>query len=73
VIFPLSRWRPDGPCARCWRANPITPVIEGFRGALLGTPMDWSTLWYSAICAVVLLVVGLILFQRAERSYADVV
>ena len=73
VIFPLAKVALDNPARPLLVANPITPVIEGFRGALLGTPMDWSTLWYSAICAVVLLVVGLILFQRAERSYADVV
>jgi len=73
VIFPLSKVAPDSPVRPVLEANPITPVIEGFRGALLGTPMDWSTLWYSAICAVVLLVVGITLFQRAERSFADVV
>ncbi|MBK7248360.1 MAG: ABC transporter permease [Flavobacteriales bacterium] len=73
VIFPLAKVAADSPVRPVLEANPITPVIEGFRGALLGTAMDWSTLWYSAICAVVLLLVGLTLFQRAERSYADVV
>ncbi|MBL0126365.1 MAG: ABC transporter permease [Flavobacteriales bacterium] len=73
VIFPLAKVAPDSPVRPLLEANPITPVIEGFRGALLGTAMDWSTLWYSAICASVLLLAGLALFQRAERSYADVV
>ncbi len=73
VIFPLAKVAPDSPVRPVLEANPITPVIEGFRGALLGTPMDWSTLWYSAICALVLLLAGLTLYQRAERSYADVV
>ena len=73
VIFPLAKVKMDNPVRPVLEANPITPVIEGFRGALLGTPMDWSTLWYSAIFAVVALLMGLALFQRAQRSYADVV
>ncbi|MFZ1666549.1 MAG: ABC transporter permease, partial [Flavobacteriales bacterium] len=54
-------------------ANPLTPVIEGFRGSLLGTEMQWTTLWYPAIAALVLVLAGLALFKRVERSFADVV
>ena len=73
VIFPLSRVEQDSPVRPVLEANPITPVIEGFRGALLNTPMDWSTLWYSFFFGLITLVVGLALFQRVQRSYADVV
>ncbi len=72
VIFPLSRV-PEGKLRLVIELNPMTPVIEGFRAVLLGTPMDWSTLLYGAGFAVATLVLGTILFQRVERSFADIV
>jgi lipopolysaccharide transport system permease protein len=73
VIFPLARVAKGGTLRRVIEANPLTPVIEGFRGALLGTYVDWTTLWYPLAVSVVLVMAGLALFQRVERSYADVV
>ncbi len=73
VIFPLSRTTPGSGLRLMLELNPITPIIEGFRAAFFGLPMEWGTLLYSAGAAVVALVLGLILFQRVERSFADVV
>lgn len=73
VIFPLSKLDPASRSFLVIAANPMSPIIEGFRGALLGTPANWAALWYSFACGAVLLLAGLALFQRAERSYADVV
>ena len=73
VIFPLSMV-PEG--GRLWaiiRINPMTPVIEGFRATLLGTPMEWSTLTYPAVFALLVLFSGVFLFQRIERSFADLI
>lgn len=54
--------------------NPMVGVIEGFRHALLGTPIySQSTLWISIITALVLLVTGLIYFRSMERTFADTV
>jgi lipopolysaccharide transport system permease protein len=59
-----------------WRTvsaiNPMVGVIEGFRWAALGTGAPWSLLAISTASAVVLLVGGLVYFERAERSFADV-
>jgi lipopolysaccharide transport system permease protein len=54
--------------------NPMVGVIEGFRNALVGTPI-YSTglLWVSIITSMVLLITGLIYFRRMERTFADVV
>ena len=51
----------------------MTPILEGFRAALFGLPMDWGTVLYSAAWAAVALVGGLFLFQRVQRSFADVI
>lgn len=54
--------------------NPMVGVIEGFRHALLGTPIySQSTLWISIVTALVLLITGLIYFRSMERTFADTV
>jgi lipopolysaccharide transport system permease protein len=73
VIFPRSRTEPGSWLRALLDANPMTPVLEGFRAAFFGLPMEWATLAYSAGMAVAAVAFGLILFQRAERSFADVV
>ncbi len=73
VIFPLSRVEKGSTLYYIVAANPMTPVLEGFRGALLGTSVDWSTLLYSLLFSACALLLGLASFQRAQRSYADVV
>ncbi len=73
VIFPLSRVEEGTGLRALLEANPVTPIIEGFRAALFGLPMEWSTLIYSAAVAAVALGGGLLLFQRVQRSFADVI
>jgi lipopolysaccharide transport system permease protein len=71
VIYPASlvpaRWR--------WALaiNPMTGVIEGFRAALFGRPLDWSTLGASVAIAMALLIGAAYLFRRLERTFADTI
>lgn len=53
--------------------NPMTGVVMGFRWALLGTPMDWRVVNISLLVSVGLFVVGLLIFRRMERQFADVI
>jgi lipopolysaccharide transport system permease protein len=54
--------------------NPMVGVIEGFRNALLGTPIySLDLLWVSILTSLVVLVTGLIYFRSMERTFADVV
>ncbi len=57
-----------------YRLNPMTGVIEGFRWALLGSndPPVWSLLAISTLAACVILLGGLYIFKRVERSIVDV-
>lgn len=53
--------------------NPLAPVIEGYRRAvLLGLSPDWGLLWPGALSAAAVLVVGYVLFKRLEVGLADV-
>ena len=61
-----------------WRAlyglNPMAGVVEGFRWALLGKAQGPGPLLVVSVAAVVVLLVGgLMYFRRTESTFADVV
>ncbi|MEJ1237883.1 ABC transporter permease [Chryseolinea sp. T2] len=54
--------------------NPITPIVEAFRHAFLGTgEWSWIGLGYSLIVSLVLGFIGVVLFNRVERTFMDTV
>lgn len=72
VIYPLSRI----PDQYRWimLANPMTPVIETFRYAFLGTgTFSWGHLGLTAAVATVILTLGVLLFNHVERTFMDTV
>ena len=71
VIYPLSRFK--GKLLLLLKLNPVTAVIETFRAAVLGGSIDWGMLGYSFTVSCVLLVVGFIIFNKAEKSFIDTV
>jgi lipopolysaccharide transport system permease protein len=73
VIIPISSTEPGSLHRLILQLNPMSPVIDGFRAALLGSPMDWSSLSYTLVFSIITLFIGVVLFQRMERSFADVV
>jgi lipopolysaccharide transport system permease protein len=72
VIYPLAavpeRWRP------ILGLNPLTAVIETFRYAFFGGAIvDWRYMALSTAMTALLLAVGLLLFNRVERTFVDTV
>lgn len=54
--------------------NPVTPVMEAIKYSLLGQgQFSWLWLGYSALCTLVLLVIGLMLFNKVQKSFMDTV
>jgi lipopolysaccharide transport system permease protein len=54
--------------------NPVSPIIELCRYALLGgTYSGTGGLWYSSVFAVVVLAIGVVLFNKVEQSFMDTV
>jgi len=55
-------------------ANPMTAVVETFRAAYLGTNTfaPWQ-LGYSALATLVILAIGVLLFNHVERTFMDTV
>ena len=54
--------------------NPLTGLLEGLRWSLLGTaPPSAGAVAYSFVAAALAMVVGLVVFSRMERQFADVI
>lgn len=75
VIFPLSTAIAKYP-AYSWliKFNPITAVIETLRYGFLGQgSFSWGLLGYSAGVTAVILLIGIIIFNKVERTFVDTV
>lgn len=72
VIYPLSslpeKWR-------FWAGlNPIAPIIEVFRYAFLGSgSVDPTMLGLSSFIISVILLIGIVMFNKVERTFMDTV
>jgi lipopolysaccharide transport system permease protein len=72
VIFPLSTV--EGKYRIFFLANPITSIVETFRTILLGIGhINYNYLAYSTLFMIVLLIIGVVLFNRIERNFMDYV
>lgn len=55
-------------------ANPVSSIIETFRVAFLGHgTFSWLYLGYSTAFTVIVFVVGMVVFNRVQRSFMDTV
>ena len=53
--------------------NPMTSLIAAVRQAVLGQPIGWNGVMFSALVAVVVFVIGCFYFRRMERDFADII
>ena len=54
--------------------NPLVGIINGFRWAVFGTiDFPLQSLAYSVAASVVVFIIGLVIFNRLERKFADVI
>jgi lipopolysaccharide transport system permease protein len=72
IIYPLStlpeKWR-------FWASiNPVAPIVELFRFAYLGSgSLDLAMLVYSLLIIIIILFIGIVLFNKVERTFMDTV
>lgn len=72
VIYPMSAvpWR----LRWAVKLNPLTPVFEGFRRGLLGVgSVTMSQLGVSVVVMLAVMLAGVILFTRVDRTFMDTV
>ena len=54
--------------------NPITSIVETFKFGALGVgTFSWTMLGYSFGFMVVLLTIGIVVFNKVQRSFMDTV
>lgn len=71
IVYPRfyvpSRWE------WAYQMNPMTGIIEGFRSAFLGLPINYQGLAISGLITLVLFVFSMFVFRRMEDEFADIV
>ena len=55
-------------------ANPLSSLVEAFRKVYLGAgELSWIGLMYSFCCMIVLMIIGIVIFNRVEKTFMDTV
>lgn len=79
IVYPLSqtkgmRWA-GIPVHKLMCLNPVTPILETFKFGFLGAGefVGWRWLIYSFVFMCVLLVAGVVIFNKVQKSFMDTV
>lgn len=73
VIYPLSTIH-NNTLRFIMSLNPLTGIVEAFKYGFLGEGVfSWGLLGYSFAFMVVLLAIGVVLFNRVQRTFMDTV
>ena len=75
VIYPLSVMKDTYP-KYIWVlvANPLTAILETFKYAFTGVgEFNWIYLGYSFLVTIIILMLGIVIFNRVQRNFMDVI
>ena len=73
VIYPLSMITNEK-LKLVMSLNPLTGILEAFKYGMLGTgSFSWMSLGYSFLFMIALLALGIVVFNRVQRSFMDTV
>lgn len=72
IVYPLSQV--SGKLRTCVLLNPMTAIVTNFRYALLGVG-SFETFWWgiSFLITLIVLVAGVLLFNKVEKTFMDTV
>lgn len=72
VIYPLSTMSPK--MQKIMSINPVTSIIETFKYGTMGVgTFSWASLIYSFVFMLVLLAIGVVVFNKVQRSFMDTI
>jgi lipopolysaccharide transport system permease protein len=72
IIYPLSTMSPK----KQWimSLNPVTSIVETFKFGTMGVgTFSWGALAYSFGFMILLLAIGIVVFNKVQRSFMDTV
>ena len=75
VMYPLSYFKERLP-EYSWLVeyNPMTTIIELFRYVTLGVgSFSWKNLLYAGVISMAMFLMGLIIFNKTEKTFIDTV
>ena len=73
-MFRFGAFAPGGKWHALYMCNPISPIVNLFRYAYLGTgAMEWSYYLIGWGTTMVFLFLGVVLFSRVEKTFMDTV
>ena len=74
IIYPLSMMQEGSTTRFVLELNPISHIIEAFKYAFVGNgSLSAGGLVYSGIFTLVILLMGVVVFNRTERTFMDTV
>ena len=79
IVYPLSQTKSMQwmgiPVHKLMCLNPVTPVIETFKYGFLGCGdfVGWRWLIYSFVFMTLLLIAGIVVFNKVQKSFMDTV
>ena len=72
IVYPLSTVAPD----KQWimALNPVTSIVETFKYGTMGVgTFSWLHLTYSFVFMIAILFIGIVIFNKVQRSFMDTV
>lgn len=74
VIYPLSMVKKNATLMFIMQLNPVTPILEAIKFSLLGVgTVSWTWLGYSVLMMVIMMTIGLAMFNKVQKSFMDTV
>lgn len=72
IVYPVSQ------IAEKWRSlfllNPVAPIVETFRYAFLGAgSIPWVSLGISVVTTTIILFIGIVLFNKVQKTFMDTI
>lgn len=72
IVYPASQI--SGNIKTLMMLNPVSPIVESFRYAFLGSgSIPWNYLSISIVTTFIVLFIGVVLFSRVEKTFMDTV
>lgn len=73
-MFSRDIFQPGGIVYKLYMLNPVTPLVNIFRYAYLGTgEIDWFYYGIGWITTIVVAIIGVLLFSKVEKTFMDTV
>ena len=79
IVYPLSQTKGmqflGFPVHKIMCLNPVTPVLETFKYGFLGAGefVGWRWLIYSFVFMIVIMAMGIVIFNKVQKSFMDTV